>query len=118
MPPCPPDFPIVNIHASRYPNEAIEIIGNKAGLERLINVLIDAVSTTRANAVVCTHDGFAAEVRGTCLEGRRRPEEWRRSGSPRWDVDDPMVARILELTEENDRLRRLVGALRQLAKPV
>lgn len=116
MLPRAPEFPIVNIHASRFPHDPIEFIGNRAGLERLINVLIDAVGTTQANALICEHDGIEVEVRATCLEGRRRAEEWKRAGSPRWDVDDPLVARIMELTEENERLRRLVSALRQLRK--
>ena len=67
-------------------------------------------------ARVFTSDHFDSEVCVSCLKGKRRPEEWRRSGSPCWDVDDPMVARILELTQENNRLRRVVSALRQIGR--
>ena len=57
-------------------------------------------------------------VRITCLEGDRRPEEWRRSGSPHWDIDDPMIARVLDLTEENSRLRHVVASLRRERKSI
>jgi hypothetical protein len=33
-------------------------------------------------------------------------------------VDDPRIARILDLSEENDRLRRVISALRHLRKSV
>jgi hypothetical protein len=118
MPANRPELPIAHIHAARFPHEPIEIIGNKPGLERLVNVLIDALTTARAKSTVCTSDRRDSEVRVACLQGERRPEEWRRSGSPLWDVDDPRIARILDLSEENDRLRRVISALRHLRKSV
>ena len=88
------------------------------GLERLINALIDAVSEGGGRGAIVTSDGHDAEVRVTRLEGKRRPEEWRRSGSPHWDVDDPLIAKIVDLTEENRRLRWVVSALRHLSKSI
>jgi hypothetical protein len=108
--------PIAHIHGPRYPHESVEIIGNRKGLERLINTLIEAVHQGQAQAAVESADGYASHVTATCLDGRRRPEEWRRSGSPLWDVDDPFVARILTLTEENDRLRGVISLLRRERK--
>ncbi len=116
MLPSPPEYPITHIYDPRFPHEPIDIIGNKPGLERLINVLIDAVGAGQAKGTVFTSDRFGSEVRVTCLQGRRRPEEWWRAGSPRWDVDDPLIARILELTEENDQLRQKLRALRDCRK--
>ena len=110
MPTNRPKFPIAYIHAPRFPHEPIDIIGNQAGLERLIRVLIDAVSEGEAKGTISASDCLDSEVRATCLQGKRRPEEWKRSGSPRWDVDDPLIARIMDLTEENHRLRRVVKA--------
>jgi len=118
MPANRPEDPIANIYAPRFPHEPIDIMGNQPGLERLINVLIDAVGQRRAKGAVSTSDGHFSEVRATCLQGRRRPEEWRRAGSPRWDVSDPLIARIMELTEENERLRKVVSALRHLRKSI
>jgi hypothetical protein len=116
MPAKRPEFTIAHIHAPRFPHEPIDIIGNKPGLGRLINVLIDAVGEGRAGGTISTSDGFDSEVRATCLQGERRPEEWRRAGSPCWEVDDPLIARILDLTEENGRLRRVISALRHERK--
>jgi hypothetical protein len=116
MPANRPVHPIAHIYASRYPHEPIDIIGNRQGLERLICILIDAVGESRAKGPVFTSDGFDSEVRAICLEGQRRPEEWRRAGSPRWDVDNPLIARIVEITEENRRLRRVIAELRRERK--
>ena len=55
-------------------------------------------------------------MRVTRLDGDRRAEEWLRSGSPCWDIDDPMIARVLELMEENARLRQVVASLRRERK--
>jgi hypothetical protein len=118
MPANRPEDPIANIYAPRFPHEPIDIMGNQPGLERLINVLIDAVGQGRAKGAVSTSDGHFSEVRAACLQGRRRPEEWRRAGSPRWDVNDPLIARIMELTEENESLRRLVTSLRHERKSI
>jgi hypothetical protein len=118
MPPSPPEYPITHIYAPRFPHEPLEIIGNRPGLERLINVLIEAIGQRRAKGVISTSDRLDSEVRAVCLQGRRRPEEWRRAGSPLWEVDDPLIARILELTEENERLRRVVTALRYSCKSI
>jgi hypothetical protein len=118
MPAKRPECPIAHIYAPRFPHEPIDIIGNRAGLERLICVLIDAVGESRAKGPVFTSDGHDSEVRVVCLEGERRPEEWRRAGSPRWDVDDPLIARIVDLTEENSRLRRLIAELRRRCKSI
>jgi len=85
-------------------------------LERLINALIDAVDLGRAAGEVCTSEGETFAVRVTRLDGDRRPEEWRRSGSPYWDIDDPMIARVLELMQENARLRQVVASLRRERK--
>jgi hypothetical protein len=114
MPPSPPEYPITHIYAPRFPHELVEIIGNQPGLERLIRVLTDAVGEGRANGRISSSDHVESEVRATCLRGRRRPEEWRRAGSPLWEEDDPLVARILELTRENHQLRRKLRALRGL----
>lgn len=109
---------ITQIYAPRFPGDPIELIGNETGLERLINVLIDAVTLGSSETEVTSSDGFESEVRAICLEGNRRPEEWLRSGTPYWDIDDPLVARILDLTEENRRLRDLLTALRSERKPI
>ena len=110
--------PIAQIYAPRFPSDPIEIIGNEQGLERLINALIDAVTIGNCETEVSSSDGFESEVRAICLKGPRRPEEWSRSGSPYWDLDDPLVARILDLTEENRRLRDLLTALRTERKAI
>jgi hypothetical protein len=104
--------PVLHIHGQRFPQDAVEIFGSTAGLERLINALIEAVNTRRGRCEFVVRDGFAAEVRVACLDGGRREEEWKRSGSPYLDVDDPLVARIIELTEDNTRLRQTVSTLR------
>ena len=103
---------ILHIHGQRYPHDAVEIFGTSAGLERLVNALIDAVHDGRGRGAFMVSDGCEGEVRVACLDGRRRSEEWRRSGSPYLDVDDPLVARIIELTEDNARLRQTLSALR------
>jgi hypothetical protein len=104
--------PRAHIYAPRFPHDAIEIIGNRRGLERMINALIDAITLDRGSGFIQSSDGQTSELRITRLEGNRRPEEWRRSGSPYWDIDDPLVARILDLTEENTRLRKVIATLR------
>ncbi|MGE3818596.1 MAG: hypothetical protein AB7I30_04125 [Isosphaeraceae bacterium] len=103
---------ILHIHGQRYPEDPVEIFGSTAGLERLINALIDGVNTGRGRCSFVVRDGFEAEVRVACLDGPRRDEDWRRSGSPYLDVDDPLIARIIELTEEVARLRRAIALLR------
>lgn len=111
-------LPITQIYAPRFPSDPIEIIGNEDGLERLINALIEAISTGSGQTELTSSDGFESEVRAVCLDGNRRAEEWARSGTPYWDIDDPLVARILDLTEENRKLRDLVSALRAERKPI
>jgi hypothetical protein len=118
MPAKRSEDPIAHIHAPRFPHEPIEIIGNRPGLERLVCILIDAVGESRATGPVFTSDGFDSEVRAICLEGKRRPEEWRRAGSPHWDIDDPRIARIVDLTEENRRLRQVIADLRRERKSI
>ncbi len=113
-----PEVSIANIYAPRFPHEPIEIMGNQPGLERLVNVLIEAVGERQARSFLFTSDGHDSQVRAICLRGKRRPEEWRRAGSPRWDVNDPLIARIMELTEENESLRRLVTSLRHERKSI
>ena len=110
------DASIAHIHAPRFPEDMLEIIGNRRGLERLINALIEAVDQGRGEAFVRTADGYDSAVQVTCLDGSRRAEEWQRSGSPYWDIDDPFVARILDLTAENTRLRQLIASLRRERK--
>jgi hypothetical protein len=110
--------PIVHIYAPRYPHDAVEIFGNKCGLENVINAIIDAISVGAGEGRICSSDGSHSELRTACLEVRRRPEEWTRSGSPYWDIDDPYVARIVQLTEENGRLRRALAALRLEREPI
>ena len=106
------DPAVLHVHGQRYPHDALEVFGTTAGLERLINALIEAVNTGRGRCEFVVRDGFDAEARVACLDGVRRDEDWRRSGSPYLDVDDPMVLRIIELTEENARLRQTVRQLR------
>jgi hypothetical protein len=103
---------ILHVHAQRFPHDAVEIFGTTAGLERLINALIDAVNVGHGRADFMVSDGFEGEVRVACLDGQRRREEWRRSGSPYLDVEDPLVARIIELTDDNARLRQTLNTLR------
>ncbi len=116
MPKIRPELPIVHIYAPRYPEDLVEIIGNNKGLKRLIAVMIAAVNAGRGDSRVCTSDGHESVVSVTCLAGSRRPEEWSRSGSPCWDVYDPLVVRILDLTEENHRLRQAIATLRHERK--
>jgi hypothetical protein len=104
--------PILHIHGQRFPRDAVEIFGTTTGLERLINALIDAINSKRGRCEFVVSDGHEAEVRIACLDGARRIEEWRRSGSPYLEIDDPLVARVMELTEENTRLRQTVSLLR------
>jgi hypothetical protein len=112
------DEPRAHVYAPRFPHDPIEIIGNRRGLERLINALIDAITLDRGTGFVQSCEGQTSELRVTRLEGKRRPEEWRQSGSPYWDVDDPLMARILDLTEENTRLRKIITTLRCERKSV
>ena len=118
MPTPRPERSIAHVYAPRFPEDPVEIIGNRRGLERLVNSLIDAISVGKARGEVDNSDGTQSAVQIACLEGRRRSEEWRRSGSSRWDVADPFVARILELTEENRRLRDTIATLRLERKSI
>ena len=43
MPAKKPDPAIAHVHAPRFPQDPVEFLGNRRGLERLINALIDAV---------------------------------------------------------------------------
>lgn len=104
--------PIVQIFSARFPHDPIEIIGNRAGLDRLINTMIDSVTLGRGTGEVYSSDGYDSEILVACLRGNRRAEEWRRAGSPQWDIDDPLIARIVDLTQENQRLRKLISMLR------
>jgi hypothetical protein len=110
--------PRAQIYAPRFPHDPIEIIGNRRGLERMINALIDAITLDHGTGFIQSSEGQTSELRVTRLEGNRRPEEWRRSGSPYWDIEDPLVARILDLTEENTRLRKVIMSLRCERKSV
>lgn len=103
---------VLHIHGQRYPHDAVEIFGTPAGLERLVNAVIDAVHNGRGRGEFMVSDGCEGEVRVACLDGQRRREDWRRSGSPYLDVEDPLIARIIELTEDNARLRQTLNALR------
>ena len=103
---------ILHIHGQRYPHDVVEIFGTSAGLEQLVNALIDAVHDGRGRGEFMVSDGCEGEVRVARLDGRRRSEEWQRSGSPYLDVEDPLIARIIELTEDNARLRQTLNALR------
>jgi hypothetical protein len=77
-------------------------------MERLINALIEALNTGRGRSRFLVRDGFDAEVHAVRLDGPRREEEWRRSGSPYLDLEDPLVARIIQLSEEVTRLREII----------
>jgi len=113
-----PDMPIAHVHAPRFPHDPVEVIGNERGLERMINALIDAVDLGTGEGEVSTSEGETFAVHVLRLDGNRRPEEWRRSGSPYWDIDDPLIARVLDLTEENSRLRQVVASLRRERKAI
>jgi hypothetical protein len=104
--------PIVHIYPPRFPHDPVEIVGNRRGLERLIGVLIDGVTLEKGSSVLYSSDGYASEVRVAHLPGNRRPEEWQRSGSPHWDIDDPLIAQIVDLSSENRRLRKVIAMLR------
>ena len=106
------DPPILHVHGQRFPSDPVEIFGSTTGLERLISALIDAVNVGHGRVGFIVRDGFEAELRASCLDGPRREEDWRRSGSPYIDVEDPLVARIMELTEENARLRQAISLLK------
>lgn len=106
------DPAVLHIHGQRFPHDVVEVFGTTPGLERLTNALIEAMNSGRGRAEFMVSDGFEGEVRVCCLDGRRRDEEWRRSGSPYLDVEDPMVLRIIELTEENARLCQTIRQLR------
>jgi hypothetical protein len=118
MPEKQPELPIAHIYAPRFPHDPVEIIGNTPGLEHIINVLIDAVGMNTATDTIHASDRAEFQVLATCLRGPRRPEEWRRSGSPYWDLDDPLLARIRGLTEENDRLRKAISELGRIRKSI
>ena len=104
--------PVLHVHSQRYPHDAVEIFGTTAGLEHLVNAVIEALNVGRGHTEFMVSDGFEGKLRVACLDGKRRGEEWRRSGSPYLDVDDPLVARIIELTEDNARLRPTLNTLR------
>ncbi len=104
--------PVLHIHGQRFPHDPVEIFGTTSGLERLVNALIEAINTGRGHCEFLVSDGYEAALSIACLNGQRRGEEWRRSGSPYLDVDDPLVARIIELTDEVTRLRQTVQMLR------
>jgi hypothetical protein len=106
------DPAILHVHGQRFPHDPVEIFGTTAGLERLINALIEAANTGRGRCRFIVRDGFDAEVHAVRLDGPRREEDWRRSGSPYLDIEDPLIARIIYLSEEVSRLRELVRALR------
>ena len=106
------ESPILHIHGARFPHDPVEVFGTTPGLERLINALIDAVNAGRGRCDFLVRDGFDSEARVVRLDGPRREDDWKRSGSPYLDVDDPLVARILDLTEENARLRQTLSVLR------
>ncbi len=100
--------PTLRVHAPRFPGDPVEVFGTTTALERLINALIDAVNVGESRCMLSDACGSDSEVRVARLDGPRRGEDWRRSGSPYYDVDDPVLARVLDLTEENARLRQLV----------
>lgn len=104
--------PVLQLHGPRFPSDLIEVFGTTTALERLINALIDAVNVGPSRCVLLDADGSEFEVQVARLDGARRDEDWRRSGSPYFDVDDPVVARILDLTEENARLRQTIRVLK------
>lgn len=106
------DPPVLHVYGQRFPHDPVEIFGTRAGLERLINALIEAVNVGRGRCEFGVRDGYEAEARIACLDGRRRDEDWRRSGSPYYDIDDPLVARLIELTDEVSHLRKAVQTLR------
>ena len=103
---------ILHIHGQRFPHDPIEIFGTSPGMERLINALIEALNTGRGRSRFLVRDGFDAEVHAVRLDGPRREEEWRRSGSPYLDLEDPLVARIIQLSEEVARLREIIRHLK------
>jgi hypothetical protein len=104
--------PVLHIHAQRFPHDTVEVFGSTRGLEQLINALIEAVNSGRGRGEFMVSDGTEGELRVVCLDGVRRPEEWKRSGSPYLFVEDPLVARIILLSEEVERLKQTV---RQMA---
>jgi hypothetical protein len=116
MPKSRHETPVAHLYAPRFPHDALEVIANRKGLERLINTLIEAVDQGRSEGHLRSADGYDAPIRVTRIEGRRRAEDWRRAGSPFWDIDDPFVARVVSLTEENDRLRQVIATLRRERK--
>ena len=73
--------PVLHVHGQRFPHDPIEIFGTSVGLERLINALIEGVTTGRGRCEFIVRDGHESQVRVACLNGHRRGEEWRRSGS-------------------------------------
>lgn len=107
--------PVLHVYGQRFPLDPVEVFGTTTGLERLINALIDAVDTGQGRCEFLPGDGLGTEARVARLDGRRRDADWRRSGSPYLEVDDPLVARIIDLTEENTRLRQAVRVLSRSA---
>ena len=103
---------ILHIHGQRYPQDLIEIYGTSTGIERLINALIESINCGRSKTEIVVSDGYEAEIQVACLDGARRDEEWKRSGSPYLDLDDPLVARIIILTDEVARLKQNLTQLR------
>ena len=103
---------ILHIHGQRFPQDLIEIYGTSTGIERLINALIEAINRSRGRAEITVSDGFEAQIQVACLDGARRDEEWKRSGSPYLDLEDPLVARIIILTDEVARLKQNLAQLR------
>ena len=103
---------ILHIHGQRIPQDLIEIYGTSKGIRQLLKALIESMSNRRAKTSIVVGDGYEAEIRVACLNGARRDEEWKRSGSPNLDLDDPLVARIIQLTEEVARLKENVKQLK------
>ena len=83
---------ILHVHGQRYPQDPIEIFGTSTGIERLINALIESINSGRGKTEIMVSDGHEAEIKVACLDGARRSEEWKRSGSPYLDLEDPLVA--------------------------
>lgn len=105
------ESPVVHVYGPRFPNEAIEVFGNKRGLERVINALIDAINVGVGGGEVFANDGARSPLRAACITMHGRSEDWTRSGSPYWDLSDPYVAQIVRLAEENDRLKQTIATL-------
>lgn len=102
---------VLRVHGQRFPNDPVEVFGTSEALERLVNALIDALESGRGRCGFLASDGHPAEVRVAVLDGTRRPEDWRRSGSPYLDIEDPLVARLIELSDEVQHLRHTLRTL-------